>query len=284
MNAGIVPVSLDLHKSFTDVAKLGGYLLLATGAMGPFASAFGRKYGKRPLYVFSSLMGTIGIIVSEVAVGYNQLLAGRIIQGIGVAAYESLAIASVGDIFFVHQRGPRIAVVIFLLSAISNGVSIIAGVITADLGWHYNFHIYLPFAALQTIMVILYCPETMYRRDRIFETDQVGSEVDLRKLASHEAHVAEHLEKHADDVRDPEKGASTTTRVTSYSIPPKKTFWQNLAIYNGVFVDDPVWKMFLGSLAIIFNLGPLYQILLTGLVIGVCHHPHFWSQACHSES
>ena len=106
LNAGIVPVSLDLHRSFTDVAKLGGYLLLTTGAMGPFASAFGRKYGKRPLYVFSSIMGTIGIIVSEAAVGYNQLLAGRIIQGIGVAAYESLAIASVGDIFFVHQRGP----------------------------------------------------------------------------------------------------------------------------------------------------------------------------------
>ncbi len=109
-------------------------MLLCTGACGPFVSALGRKYGKRPVYVASSIFGTVGIIISESASGYSTLLAGRILQGVGLAAYEALAIATIGDLFFVHERGPRVAVAMFLLAAISNGVSIIAGVITANLG------------------------------------------------------------------------------------------------------------------------------------------------------
>jgi len=49
------------------------------------------------------------------------------LEGIGIAAYESLAFASIGDLYFVHERGPRVALMLFLLAAISNGISIIAG-------------------------------------------------------------------------------------------------------------------------------------------------------------
>lgn len=289
LNAGILAITADLGRSPTDVAKLSGYLLLATGAVGPFASSFGRKYGKRPAYVFSSIIGTIGIIVSEVASEYNTLLAGRILQGIAVAAYESLAVASIGDLFFVHERGPRVAVIMFLLGAVSNGISIIAGVITADLGWNYNFHVYVPFAALQTLMVIFYCPETMYRRKAIYEIDTLGSEENLEKLASIEARATRHVENRDEHStsEDPEKHAHVEsqtasngtdldadrtnnihrTTTTDSVIPAPKTYWQELALYNGSFVDDSIIKMTLACLAIIFNLGALYQIVMTGLII-----------------
>ncbi|OCT53129.1 hypothetical protein CLCR_09908 [Cladophialophora carrionii] len=268
LNAGIVQISVDLNRSPTDVAKLSGYCLLATGAMGPFASALGRKYGKRPMYVFSSLLGTIGVIVSEAATGYNVLLAGRILQGIGIAAYESLAVSSIGDIFFVHERGPRVAVVIFLLAAISNGISIIAGVITENLGWKYNFHIYIPFAALQLIAVILYCPETMYRRKAIYETDTAGSDENLEKLAKIESAAAHHVERHGDGAgADLEKTMTSTSHASVDSIPPKKTWFQELSVYNGTFVDDSVFKMAIASVAILLNVGATYQVFMTGIII-----------------
>ena len=269
MNAGILQISLDLKHSPTAIAQLSGYCILATGAMGPFASALGRKYGKRPMYVFSSLIGTIGVIVSEVATGYNTLLAGRVLQGIGIAAYESLAVSSIGDIFFVHERGPRVAVIIFLLAAISNGISIIAGVITEHLGWQYNFHIYIPFAALQTIAVILYCPETMYRRKAIYEIDTAGSEENLEKLAKVELAAAHHVERHSGSPNsaDLEKTMTSETQMSVESVPPKKTWVQELALYNGTFVDDSVWKMAIASVAILLNLGALYQVFMTGIII-----------------
>lgn len=250
----------------TDIAKLSGWLLIATGCAGPFASAFGRKYGKRPVYIFSSIVGTIGGIVSEVASGYDMLLVGRILHGISVAAYESLAIASIGDIFFVHERAVRVGLMMFLLTAISNGVSIVAGVITANLSWHYNFHILTPFAALQTILVIFYCPETMYRRNAIYDIDTTGSGDNLQKLAKIEASAAQHVEK-AEDAADLENSVTHATQSSFEPIPAKKTYFQELAIYNGVFVEDSIIKMVLSSLAIIFNISAFYQIVSTGMII-----------------
>ncbi|KAI1619268.1 major facilitator superfamily domain-containing protein, partial [Exophiala viscosa] len=267
LNAGIVVIAVDLKHSVTDIAKLGGYLLIGTATAGPFASAFGRKYGKRPVYIFSSIIGLIGCIISEVASGYNQLLAGRVLQGIAVAAYESLAVASIGDMFFVHERGPRVAIIVFLLAAISNGISIVAGVITANLGWHYNFHILTPFAALQTIAVIAYAPETIYRRSAIYDIDTVGSEENFDKLASVEARAVHHLEKAGDGATDLEQTMTQGTGDSLESMRPKKTYWQELSVYNGAFVEDSIIKMVLACLAILLNLGALYQIISTGIII-----------------
>jgi MFS family permease len=251
LNAGIVQIAMGFGRPITDISKLNSYLPLATGAVALFVSAFGRKFGKRPVYVVSSILGVIGVIVGETASGYETLLASRVIQGAAVAAYESLAIASVGDLFFVHERGPRIAILIFFLSAISNGVSIIAGVITSNLGWHYNFHISMPFAALQTILVILFVPETMYRRDAIYEIDTVGSDEKYTNGADTKSTDTAEIEQ----------------VLTPGMIPPRKTFIQELKLYNGTFVDDSIWKMLLACPAILLNMGALYQILLTGITI-----------------
>jgi MFS family permease len=51
-----------------------------------------------------------GSIWSAAKPDLNNLLASRIIQGMGMAPTESIATATIGDLFFVHQRGMRIAI------------------------------------------------------------------------------------------------------------------------------------------------------------------------------
>ena len=65
--------------------------------------ASARVWGKRHLY----LLGIILIIISSawggaVGVNYESLLWARIVQGIGLAPFEALVNASVGDLYFVH--------------------------------------------------------------------------------------------------------------------------------------------------------------------------------------
>lgn len=62
----------------------------------PFVSASARKFGKRPVFLFSALMGLIGCIVGECATDYHTLLSARIIQGFSSSAFESIIIASIG--------------------------------------------------------------------------------------------------------------------------------------------------------------------------------------------
>ncbi len=103
--ANTVTLSLLLERNFTQTALLTGYHLCAVGLAGFLFVATARVWGKRHLY----LLGLILIIVSSAWGGasgknYNSLLWARIIQGIGLAPFEALVNASVGDLYFVHVR------------------------------------------------------------------------------------------------------------------------------------------------------------------------------------
>lgn len=258
MNAGIVQVASDLDRSFSDIAKLNGYMLLAIGAISPFASAFARKYGKRPVFVLSSVVGLVGCLIAEFAKNYNTLATGRLLQGFGASAYESLCTSVVTDIYFVHQRGLYVALVIFFLSSLSNGVSVIAGVITTKLGWPYNFHILLPFVALQTILVILFVPETAYNRSPVFNIDRVGS--------STEVDGADEKRADADHVEIAQCKSQDQSSTTG-NLPQPKTFYQELALYNGRFTEKSLVSMILASIFIMLNLIASYNIFVSGLIM-----------------
>jgi MFS family permease len=57
------------------------------------------------------------------------------------SAFESLVVAMIGDLFFVHQRGGFMTLIQFILGAASNFSAIIVGPIATNLGWRWLFHI-----------------------------------------------------------------------------------------------------------------------------------------------
>ena len=71
LNSSIVAIATELNVSITDVAVLGGYNLLAAGCIGPFVCGFSRKYGKRPVFLFSTMMMIIGTAVGQAAKTYQ---------------------------------------------------------------------------------------------------------------------------------------------------------------------------------------------------------------------
>lgn len=141
LNASLAILAEELDRSFVQITLISGYQLLVAGACGPFVSALSRKYGKRPIFLFSTTICLIGTIVDSISNTYSLLLAGRTIQGFSLAAYESLAFRCVGDLFFVHERGLWTMIITFTLTCVSNLISAVAGSITFSLGWHYLFHI-----------------------------------------------------------------------------------------------------------------------------------------------
>ena len=92
------------------MALATGYHLLGVGVAGFLFIASARVWGKRHLY----LLGTILIIISSAWGGatgtnYKSLLWARVIQGVGLAPFEALVNASVGDMYFVHVFSVLIA-------------------------------------------------------------------------------------------------------------------------------------------------------------------------------
>ncbi|KAH0342005.1 hypothetical protein KCU83_g9429, partial [Aureobasidium melanogenum] len=265
ISSATVQLALELHRPIPDIAVINGYLLLTAGAAGPFVAALSRKYGKRPAYIFSSTMALVGCIVGETSSSYNTLLAARIIQGLAQTAYESLILASIGDLFFVHERGTRVGLVMFILTSINNGTAIISGVITADLGWTWNFHILLPFTVLQLILLVLFVPETTYRRSVDAELDIAQFDAETVNSKDPVVFKANNDPTHMEMVAEAGDLSRTTTRVSMYA--PRKSFWQRTRLYNGTFVEDSVFKMVLACLAVVFNVVALYNIIGTGLIV-----------------
>lgn len=119
-----------LHVSFDQIASLTGYFLLGVGCCAWITSATARVYGKRHTYVFATLLLVGGSIWGACANDYNSLLGARILQGFGTGPFEMLVPASIGDMYFVHQRGKRIAIQAMSMFGVSFLTPIVSGVVT----------------------------------------------------------------------------------------------------------------------------------------------------------
>lgn len=153
--------------------------------------------------------------------------------------------------YFVHQRGARISAINFILNAASSLASIICGVVFADLGWLWLFHMFQIFLVAQFVLMFLFCPETTYLRDTRYDLDTAQDEK-LDELV----HVEENY-------REKHEGVQRTT--TNATIP-KKTFVQELKVYNGKYHNDRMYKDLFGPLLTLLNPAAAYAVLCSGLL------------------
>ncbi|CAI6339436.1 unnamed protein product [Periconia digitata] len=262
LSPALVVISQEFEKPVGEITVISGYMLLVTAASGPFASAFSRKWGKRPVLIVSSIFGLLGTIIGSATTSYEGLTAGRIIQGGSISAFESLVISMIGDLFFVHERGVFMTLIQFILAAASNFSAIIVGAITTSLGWRYLFHILNIFAALEVILLILFVPETTYIRDHRYDIDELAED-NLKDLSSVEKrHANTNVGASGDD------GVTKVETTTSVApaLRPKKTFVQELAFYNGTFSDDNLFQLLIAPFAVCLNVTVLWFVIVTGVL------------------
>lgn len=261
LNAGLFVIAAEFDRPLSSITIISGYQLLVAGASGPFVSACSRKWGKRPVFIISSLFGFVGSIVGSATSNYNGLLAARIIQGGSTAAYESLVISMIGDIYFVHQRGLFMSITQFILGAVSNLSSVITGPITTNLGWKYLFHLSVLFTGLQTVLLFFFVPETQYNRDHRYDIDELVKE-DLKELGEVER-------RHREQIEDAglEKSPTVISTRSEHRARTKKTFRQELAVFTGTYCTDNFLQLLIAPLAVCSNIAVLWVVVVSGTLV-----------------
>ncbi|KAL5088591.1 hypothetical protein Trisim1_006546 [Trichoderma cf. simile WF8] len=271
--ANTVTLSRLLTKTFTKVALLTGYFLLGAGAAAIFFVPSARVWGKRHLF----LLGILIIIASSAWAGstgtnYGSLLGARVLQGVGTAPYESLLNAAVGDMYFVHQRGVRMA---FTNLAIFGGAfftPILVGKITASLGWKWSFYFVSIFMAATLPAVFLLCPETAYRRDTKLNTDVNAEAEEEIKL---QPRVATTSNPPSDEEELSKQRTGFVLFPTSRALQPignartpKKSFVESLSLFDGAKTDERYWVLLLRPFPLILNPAFIWGCLIQGTMIG----------------
>lgn len=163
---------------------------------------------------------------------------------------------TIADLYFVHQRGLRLAMWGLCLSVGVGGGSIISGYIIQDLGWNWTYGICAILYGVWILVLFFFCPETAYRRDAVFNTD-LSTKDHAEELAEKKMAAVE--EKH-EDVEAVER---TDTNITWSE--PKHSYLYELQIFHGRQSDDPYWKVLVRPLMMLIFPQVLFSFFAYGL-------------------
>ncbi|KAF9692399.1 hypothetical protein EKO04_009460 [Ascochyta lentis] len=273
--ANTVSLAIKFKRSFTDMALLTGYHLLGVGLAGFLFVPSARIWGKRHLYI----LGTVIIIFSSIWGGatgpnYTSFLWARIFQGIGLAPFEALVNASVGDLYHVHQRGLRMALSNLALFGGAFLTPVFVGMIADNIGYQWTFYFVAIFTAVLLPLLILLCPETSYKREAQFDIDTMGNLViqpghELKVVSDNRINshsTSDEVER--EGIPKGEHEALVQSSTTSSPPPPKATFLQTLKLFNGRKTDEHYIHLLLRPFPLFLHPGILWACLIQGVMIG----------------
>ena len=128
------------HTNISTISQSVSVILLTLGVSAVISSPAARIWGKRPVLIVSNFLAALGyIIVVAPKKSLVALFVGRAIHGLGIAGLEYLVSSSVGDLFFVHERGAHLALWHYGLSGgVAIGQPIGTAILSAQ-GWKWPF-------------------------------------------------------------------------------------------------------------------------------------------------
>ncbi|RDW78206.1 MFS transporter-17 [Coleophoma crateriformis] len=279
--ANTLTLSLYFERTFTAVALLTGYFLLGVGVAGVLCVPSARIWGKRHLF----LCGTVLLIGSSAWGGasrsYKSLLWARIFQGVATAPFEALVNVTVGDLYFVHERGKRMALTNLAVFGGAFFTPILVGKITHTIGWPWSFYFVAIFLGACLPFVILFVPETAYRRSSHLNTDMAASDVEqyskdergfglhtigsdgdgptaTQEVSGVQSRKIPTTTENQEPMNDDAQGVST----------PKQSYKQSLMPFNGRKSDETFLKLFLRPFPLFAHPAILWACLIQGTLIG----------------
>ncbi|KIV92106.1 hypothetical protein PV10_06572 [Exophiala mesophila] len=111
LSAAAVQMAVGWDTTIAEFVRNYNSVYLAGVAISSIVNiAFAVKYGKRPVFIVNSLLLAVGNFGGAGATSLPSMAGSRFIAGWGVGCWQSLIPANIAEIWFVHQRGFRLAV------------------------------------------------------------------------------------------------------------------------------------------------------------------------------
>ncbi|RMY88658.1 hypothetical protein D0862_10386 [Hortaea werneckii] len=265
LGPGFVPISAQLGITVNTLSQATAWLVLTLGLCVFFFNPAAKIWGKRPIYVFCSLLLVIVSIWGAVADTYSSFLGSRILGALGMAPYEVLVQATISDLYFVHQRATRIAVWnLFLLCGIC-GAGFVSGYIIENLGYEWTFGICAILFGIFGIGVLFFVPETTYIRQTVTSTPLAKTGIQDQERGAENEKFDEkgvHVEFHQVPKQISGNGSSSEA-----AIEPKMSYLKSLQLFTGRYSDAKMWKIFTRPLVMFFYPCVLWGFLIYGTTL-----------------
>jgi MFS family permease len=174
--------------------------------------------------------------------------------------------------YHVHERGVRMALSNFCVFGGAFLTPVLVGVIADRIGYQWTFYFVAIFAGIMLPLVILFVPETAFRRKEKFDIDTMGN---LLVLDGGEMKI---LENRGSSTTSAEheaagntfgKGAGDSLNQQLMGGPPRKaTFLESIKPFNGRKTDERYLHLLLRPFSLFLHPGILWACLIQGTLIG----------------
>ncbi|KAI1343305.1 MFS general substrate transporter [Xylariaceae sp. FL0016] len=165
--AGFTDVAEDYDIDVAEVSLTTGLYMLGLGIGCVIFSPTAILYGKRPVYLFSSILFILSAVWCALSPNFTSLILARIFQGIAVSPVECLPSATIAEIFFLHERAFRIGIYTLLLLGGKNLIPLVSAAIIGRFGWRWVFWIVAIVVGVCGLLLYLFVPETFWDRSPI---------------------------------------------------------------------------------------------------------------------
>jgi MFS family permease len=182
-----------------------------------------------------------------------------------MAPYEVLVQATISDLYFVHQRGTRIAVWnLFLLCGIC-GAGFISGYIIEDLGYHWAFWMCAILFGVFGIGIVFFVPETNYIRNEVTSNTlaKIGIQ-DQERGAENEKFDEKGMHVEGNPLSPKITGNGSSPHAATES---KMSYMRSLRLYTGRYTDAKIWKIFTRPFVMFFYPCVLWGFLIYGTTL-----------------
>ncbi|KAJ5778144.1 hypothetical protein N7520_001390 [Penicillium odoratum] len=153
---------VDLHTTYADLNKAMSvnFVGLASGCF--LFIPFAKKYGRRPIYIISTILMVATSFWSASLHGLTGLYIANLLQGLAGATNEAIVEITIADLFFVHHRGRMNGLYMTMVMIGSFLAPMAAGAQATNQGWRWSYITMGIFNAIFLILFIFVYEETKY--------------------------------------------------------------------------------------------------------------------------
>ncbi|KAL6362259.1 hypothetical protein LRP88_04337 [Fusarium phalaenopsidis] len=262
---------MQRELGFSDQVLTASYAIgcafLAIGAV--ILVPFALKFGRRPLYIFSSLVQCgVSIWSAKLQNVADLFLVNVLCTGFGALA-EVIVQMTIADMFFVHQRGTFNSIYIWLWQVAVSLGPFIAGFITVGQGWRWVWWWNAVFFGAFFLVACFcyedtkFCPESSASPTQAESTGAPRHETE--SIPSNPATEGRENTRPVSEQGSPHD--LYAVRI-NHDIPPK-TYWQRLAITTPSSSGGGIMSFFGHMYQPLVLLGTVPAIAYTALAYGI---------------
>ncbi len=174
VNVAIPHMMGNLGATLEEIAWVSTGYIVANVIILPLTSWLSDRLGRRNYYTGSIILFTIASLLAGNAHTLTELVAARVLQGIGGGALISTAQAILFDVFPLQERGKAMAIFGMGVMVGPTLGPTLGGWITDNYSWPWIFYINLPLGVLAAMMTWRYVPEPEHVTQRSDSVDWLG--------------------------------------------------------------------------------------------------------------